>query len=499
VIAIMIAACSGSNAARRSRSPAGPVTGTSTSSDPSTSRRPNIVYVLTDDLSLDLVRHMPAVLGMERRGVTFDDYFVSDSLCCPSRSSIFTGDYPHDTGVYTNIGSQGGITAFYRHRNEYRSFDVYLQRAGYVTAFMGKYLNGYLQGPRRSPVANTYVPPGWDTWDAAGYGYDEFNYDLNENGHLHHYGHAGRDYLTSVLAQLGTHFVRRASASGRPFFLELATFTPHQPYVPAPRDRNRFAHITAPEPAAFNRLPLNPPQWLAGRPSLTASEIRYINGVYRRRVQDVQSIDRLINRIREALRASGQLQNTYLVFSSDNGLHTGEYRLLPGKLTAFDTDIHVPLVIDGPGVRAAVSTRAMTENIDLAPTFEQIAGTSAPCDGHSLTALLHGGQPAGWRNAVLVEHRGPDLDRARDPDAQNYKDGNPISYEAMRTPHFLYVEYRDGEREFYDLRRDPDELDNTADSLTPMQLATLHSQLGRLRRCHGRSGCWAAEHVASSP
>ena len=133
------------------------------------SRRPNIVFVLTDDLSMDLVRFMPEVQALATRGATFDNYFVSDSLCCPSRSSIFTGKFPHDTGVFANGGADGGIGAFYANGNEETSFNIALQQAGYRTAMMGKYLNGYLQD--RSPVPGTYVPPGWSEWDVAGWGY----------------------------------------------------------------------------------------------------------------------------------------------------------------------------------------------------------------------------------------------------------------------------------------------------------------------------------------
>ena len=466
-------------------------------------RPPNIVYVLTDDLSRDLLPYMPAVQQMQRQGVTFSNFFVSDSLCCPSRSTIFTGDFPHDTGVFTNAGKEGGITAFYKHEDQNRSFNIYLQQAGYQTAFMGKYLNGYLQGPTRSPIADTAVPPGWNEWDGAGFGYPEFDYELNQNGRLHYYGHQPRDYLTDVIARRGAGFVRRTARAGKPFFLELATFAPHQPYTPPPRYKHAFAQLNAPEPAAFDTLPTDAPKWLSGHGPLTAANIRYINRIFRKRAESDLAVDDLINRIKAALRATGQLRNTYIVFNSDNGLHTGEYRLMPGKLTAFDTDIHVPLVIDGPGVPAGVTTSGMAENTDLAKTFEQIAGTSAPCDGHSLMPLLsQAPPPADWRNAVLVEHHGPDLQSHyddEDPDGQDFKVGNPTTYEAMRTPDFLYVEYRDGEREFYDLRSDPQELHNLASSLSAAALGQLHTKLQALERCHTGDACWAAEHVGPAP
>jgi arylsulfatase A-like enzyme len=458
--------------------------------------RPNIVFVLTDDLSRDLVRYMPAVKALAKHGMSFRNYFVSDSLCCPSRTSIFTGLFPHDSGVFNNTGADGGIGAFYSHDDERHAFNLTLQRQGYATAMMGKYLNGYLQPS--SPVTDTYVPPGWSEWDVAGWGYPEYDYPMNEDGKVIHFGHRPRAYLTNVITRRGVDFINRAAAAQQPFFLELATFTPHSPYVPAPRDKNRFRGLKAPEPPNFDVLPRGAPSWLAGHPPLTPGRIRRINQVFRRRAQDVQSVSRMISQIETTVAAHGLTRDTYIVFSSDNGLHTGEYRLMPGKLTAYDTDIHVPLVVAGPGVRHGSTSDAMAENIDLAATFTAIGGHAMSSDGRSLLGLLHGGSPGGWRNAVLVEHHGPDLD-PNNPDRQTGLSGNPTTYEAMRTPRFLYVEYRNGEREFYNLRRDPFELDNLVGALSPEVLDRLHVEITRLEDCHGTQSCRAAGHVPPGP
>src|SRR5262249_6461713 len=157
---------------------------------------------------------------------TFDNYFVTDSLCCPSRTSIFTGMFPHDSGVFTNGGSDGGYGTFLAKGDDGKTFaDRLSAAAGYRTALMGKYLNRY------SPSV-LKLPKGWTSWAGAGNGYPEFNYDLNQNGTLHHYGTAPSDYLTDVIATLGQTFVGQAPS--KPFFLELATFAPHAPYIPAP-------------------------------------------------------------------------------------------------------------------------------------------------------------------------------------------------------------------------------------------------------------------------
>jgi len=464
---------------------------------------PNVVFVLTDDLSMNLVRFMPHVLAMERAGLTFEDYFVSDSLCCPSRASIFTGDFPHDTGVFSNFGPGGGFRAFYRHGDERHTFPLALQHAGYGTTLMGKFLNGYLETSGRGHASDgevtnvpaRYVPPGFTDWDVAGWGYPEFNYTLNQNGVLHRYGDRPADYLTDVIARDGVQFINRATRARTPFFLELATFAPHYPYVPAPRDAGDFPGLRAPSPPNFDVLPTHAPRWLAGHQALTRKQIAKINSAFRRRAQSVQAVDRMIGMIERTLVADGISRNTYLIFSSDNGLHTGQYRLMPGKLTAFDTDIHVPLVVVGPGVPAGKTTNAMAENIDLAPTFAAIARARVRSDGHSLLGLFHGRRAADWRDAILVEHHGGPMS-ALDPDFQQSPSGNPTTYEAMRTHRFLYVEYADGEREFYDLRTDPFELHNLAGQATPGELAQLHAALSRLKRCQGARRCWAAMHVA---
>src|SRR5689334_16234063 len=187
--------------------------------------RPNIVFVLTDDLSMNLLQYMPNVLQMQRTGLTFNDYFVSDSLCCPSRSSIFTGNFPHTTKVFNNEGPQGGFRQFYDRGEEQHTFATALQRAGYNTAMMGKYLNGYGQDKGSVPgLPFTYVPPGWSEWDVAGWGYPEFDYSLNEDGTVVNYGHKPSDYLTDVMANKGVDFINSSAAAGKPFFLELATF-----------------------------------------------------------------------------------------------------------------------------------------------------------------------------------------------------------------------------------------------------------------------------------
>lgn len=278
----------------------------------------------------------------------------------------------------------------------------------------------------------------------------------------------------------------------------MATFAPHSPYTPAPQDTTAFLGLTAPRTPAYDTVPSRAPRWLAGEPALTAKEQQAIDADFRKRAQAVQAVDRMIASIRARLQATGVADNTYLVFSSDNGYHMGEYRLTPGKQTAFDTDVRVPLVVVGPRVPHGVSDADLVQNTDLAPTFESLAGLSVPdnVDGHSLVGLWHGQPDQAWRTAALVEHHGPN-DAPDDPDLQTKRNGDPTTYEALRTATFTYVEYATGEKEYYDRSTDPDELHNTASNLDPARATALHGDLQHLVDCHGGSTCWTAGHLTS--
>jgi arylsulfatase A-like enzyme len=450
--------------------------------------KPNIIFVLTDDLSLNLVQYMPHVLQLQRDGVTFSNYFVSDSLCCPSRTSMFTGKYPHNSGVFTNTGDDGGYATYIARGNDPQTFAVSLAGSGYRTAMLGKFLNGY------EPTMNQ-ASMGWSDWHVAGNGYPEFDYDLNENGKVVHYGNMDTAYLTDVLSGIGTQFIGRKVA--KPFLIEIATFAPHAPYTPAPRHAALFPGLTYPRTAAFNAPhTAKDPAWLQAVPPLKPAQIANIDTDFRKRVQAVQAVDEMIGALEQELVTSGHDKDTYIFFASDNGYHMGERSQLPGKQTAFDTDIHVPLIVTGPGVPKGVSLSAIVQNIDLCPTFAELAGATPPAtlNGHSLVRLLHGETVNDWRNVALIEHHDPKFD-PNDPDADTGVVKNPPTYEALRTATTVYVEYVSGETEFHDHAADPFELDNTAASLTAAQAAKLHATLTAIAACNTAADCWAAQHM----
>ncbi|MFI5843932.1 sulfatase [Catenuloplanes sp. NPDC051500] len=452
---------------------------------------PNIVFILADDLSPDLLRFMPQVRGLAAGGTSFANYVVTDTLCCPSRASIYTGRFPHNTGVFTNAAPDGGWAVFRQRGNERDTYGTALQRAGYRTAMLGKYLNGY-------QPASGHVPPGWDQWAVGGDAYRQFDYTLNENGVPRAYG---AEYLTDVLTAKASAFIEMSAGDRTPFFVEISTFAPHSPFTPAPQDVDAFPGLTAPRGPAFDRLPSDAPPWLAGRPPLAADQIARIDDAYRRRAQSVLSLDRMVGQLRATLARTGAAANTVLVFSSDNGFHLGEHRLTVGKQTAFETDIRVPLIVAGPGVRAGATVNQTAANIDLRPTFEDLAGTPSPpnVDGRSLAPLLRSGivdsgtPVSGWRTAALVEHRGPEHRRPEfrpdDPDRQKVI---PESYAALRTPDWTFVRYAGGALEFYDRRTDPHQLRNAASGLSPARRAALAAALDALVACKGAVACGKA-------
>jgi arylsulfatase A-like enzyme len=458
----------------------------------------NVIFVLTDDLSWNLVKYMPHVQEMQRQGLTFSRYFVTDSLCCPSRSSIFTGKFPHNTGVFTNDAPNGGYDGFLKRKNQLSTFATALSAAGYRTGMMGKYLNLY--------KVSMAPDPGWSYWAVADNGYPEFDYYLRINATQKYYGKTAADYGVDVLSGLAQKFV--ASADAAPFALEVATFAPHGPYTPAPRYLDAFPELTPDEqhpgvpPAAFPRTPAwaarpepDAPQWEQGLPALTDAEKLQEFTIFRKRAQAVQAVDDMIAALRSELEQKGLAQSTYVIFSSDNGFHLGEHSLFSGKQTAYDTDIRVPLVVVGPGVPAGVSVDAIAQNIDLCPTFLDVAGLPADAtrDGRSLLPLFRGEKVTDWREFALVEHRNPGYDPS-DPDSEPGAHSNPPSYEALATGDETYVEYSTDEREYFGHATDGNELHNGFPALAQAKRTQLHDALSAAKSCKGAEACWQAQH-----
>ena len=374
---------------------------------PPPKRPPNIILILTDDQDVQLgsLDYMPQVKAqLANQGLTFSNYFVPLSLCCPSRTTILRGQFPHNSQVMTNNLPLGGFEKVYADNLESSTLATLLHGAGYRTVLMGKYLNGY-----PDTASPTYIPPGWDEWysPSAGNPYTEYLYTLNENGKLVPYFSTPSDYLTDVIAGKAVDFIQRASSTpDRPLFMYFASYAPHAPSTPAPRHANLFPGAMAPRPPSFNEPDVSgKPAYVATRPVLTQAQIDSIDADYRKRIQSLQAVDEAVGAILSALAATGRLSNTYIFFTSDNGYHMGEHRLLPGKYTPYETDIHVPMIVRGPGVPAGLVRDQITANVDLAETFTELAGiTQLPfSDGRSLVGLLLAAPISTWRQAFLLE------------------------------------------------------------------------------------------------
>ncbi len=452
---------------------------------------PNIVLILVDDFSMnlmaddlgDLARVMPNLAQMRREGMTFDNYFVSNSLCCPSRATIYTGRLPHNTGVLTNTGPTGGVEAFNAKGNDKRSFGVALNAQSYATAMMGKYLNGYL-------AEGGGIPPGWSEWAVAGNAYSNFNYTINHNGELI----SPAPHMTDQLALMGSAFIEGAAEG--PFFLELSTFSPHAPYTPPERYAASFMDLTYPRTPAFAARPdEHAPQWLQDIPELPRSFQRKIDDVYRMRMQSVAGVDDMIGDIRATLDELGLTEDTYVIFTGDNGYHLGEFSMRAGKMTPFDFDIQVPMIVVGPGVAAGSRVDDIAMTVDLFPTFADLAGlpTATEVDGHSLVPILMG-KPGPVRNMAVVEHKRAPFAEG-DPDASDPKAGDPPTYVALRMRDALYVEYLDGAGEvsYYDMTGDPHQLRDIAHTLSAERLKALHAAAVANSTCKGAAQCGAAQ------
>jgi N-acetylglucosamine-6-sulfatase len=470
--------------------------GTGGTGPPAPQARPNVVVIETDDQTLESIKVMDTVRRrIGDKGVTFANSFVSFSLCCPSRATFLTGQYAHNHGVRGNSPRTGGFSTFERLHGD-DNLAVWLRRAGYRTALVGKYMNGY---GRPDP---TLVPPGWTEWYAA-VGAETtaqavYDYRLNENGSLVRYGTAPEDFKQDVLTEHAVDFIDRRAPQRRPFFLWLSYTAPHttgsaspspqppfdcqQAAQPAARDADAFDAEPLPAPPSFNEADISDkPAWLRAQPLLGSGRIEGIARRYRCRLESLLSVDRGAGRVIEALLRSRELSSTYVVFTSDNGLLQGEHRRPGDKSTPYEESIRVPLVIRGPGIPRGRTARELAVNADLAPTIVRATGAvpGSAMDGRSL----------------LGAARHPNRETGRELAIEAYPFHGIPGFRGLRNWRYLYARYRSGEEELYDLARDPYQLENAAaDPAYEEVRSLLARRLQRLERCRG-SGCRTTPRV----
>ncbi|MEO0249846.1 MAG: sulfatase-like hydrolase/transferase [candidate division WOR-3 bacterium] len=482
----------------------------------SPSPRPNIVFVLTDDLAVWDLETMPKLKALiTDRGTSFSNFFVNLSQCCPSRASILRGQYAHNTEIYGNYPPEGGFQKFHSSTKEISTIAVWLHDAGYRTMLVGKYLNGY---PAKHDLQ--FIPPGWDEWysPVKGDAYGQFNYTLNENGTLVRYGHRPEDYGMDVYRRKSTDFIRRMAKEGKPFFCYISVYAPRAPSTPAPRPANLFPDAKAPRTPNFNEEDVSDkPRHIRSHALLSAEEIRKIDEHHRKRIQSLQAVDEMIEDLMAILATTGQIENTYIFFSSDNGFHLGNQRQVLGKQSPYEEDIRVPLIVRGPGVTRGRQVDLLVGNIDLAPTWAELAGVRIPdwVDGFSLVPLW-GSKPLSsdsWRRAYFLQCGNPDempggsfhptapmwlVEGILEPPDEDEKprqaaffgDTPKAAFEVppfygIRTAEYTYIEYVTGKWELYDLRQDPYQLENRVERGDPALVDQLSGRVRFLKRCSG--------------
>lgn len=485
--------------------------------------QPNIVVIMVDDLeegsfnllvetNLTIINDLDGDGGLLSRlpqeslmpnlkkylidqGTSFNNSFTSTALCCPSRATFLTGQYSHNHGVLDNT--------LMLNFDDTSTVATWLKGAGYRTGHVGKYLNGYgnnysASSPKDDP---TYIPPGWDDWQAlvGTFTYRVYNYTVNDNGVLVYYGAEPQDYQTDVLALRATEFIDESEGinDAQPFFLAVTSLVPHieiagpvmlgcefskwrQTIRPAPRHIGKLpTYITVPMPPSFNEANVSDkPSWF-NSPNMSALDITCLEKQYRDRLEAMFSLDDLIGSIISTLYQNNELANTVIIFTSDNGWFNGEHRL-SGKKYGYEESIRVPLVVRAPGFTTPqVSSRYVLNN-DLAPTIAQLASAtpSLIVDGRSITPLLGNPLFSPWRRRILVESLGNGL---------KYKfSGVRTSIDDIAITDKIYVSWSDGSKEFYDIMIDPYELASLhADSNYSLQMQMLNTIMLKLQNCAG--------------
>jgi len=391
--------------------------------------QPNVVVILTDDQRSDTLHYMPTVESeLVGKGINFSNAFVVNPVCCPSRSSILTGRWSHSTGVWGVDGPYGGFHVF----NDSSTLPIWLGQAGYQTALIGKYLNGYEDG--------SYVPPGWDQWFAHTTNENAyFDWNASENGNPISFGSEESDYNTDVLGARAAAFIRNSGAD--PFFLYFAPKAPHLPATPAPRHAGTFAGLEPWRPPSWNEADVSDkPLYVRSSAPIDAA---ILDGMRERQLESLLATDDAVGGIIAALEETGKLHDTLIIFMSDNGFLWGEHRKAH-KLVPYDESIRVPLVIRWDALGAQSVSNRFALNVDLAPTIAAAVGIEAPkAEGKSLLPLLTN-TATSWRTSFLIEHY-----------AQPWR---VPGYCGFRSSQWKYVQYTTGEEELYDLRRDPYEL-----------------------------------------
>ncbi|RYP60222.1 hypothetical protein DL769_008211 [Monosporascus sp. CRB-8-3] len=428
-------------------------------------RQPNFVFIITDDqdLLLDSLDYQPLLKRhITDQGTTFSKHYCTISICCPSRVSLLTGRAAHNTNVTDVSAPYGGYTKFLAEGWNDNYLPVWLQQAGYNTYYTGKLMNGH-----STTTYNKPFPAGWTGTnfflDPATYIYYNVTMQQNQDPPKAYPG----EYSTDLVTAASLSFLDEAIPEGKPFFVGVAPIGPHSetinrkfsPAVPADRHKDLFPGLKVPRTVNFNPDTASGASWIKTLQKLNQTVVDHLDEFYRLRILALQAVDELVDSIVKRLEESPEvLENTYIIYTTDNGFHVGQHRLAPGKTCPIEEDLNIPFIIRGPGVEKGKMVSVPTSHTDIAPTIFELAGIPLQDDFDGspmpVTKAQQEAVKAYKPEHVNIEFWGRSIPEGVSPeDGWGFSNGNE-GYD------LAYTVWCSNEHELYEMKSDPGQMTN---------------------------------------